>query len=94
VGCYTFVDVALLLEYQLDRDPVCSAGHGPGVSGLLADAGYPQRFVSRLGRLSSIRLAFASERFLISALIVSIKVIGSGFWTWIVVSPQWVYELL
>jgi hypothetical protein len=40
----------------------------------------PYRFVSLLGCLSSIRLAFASERFLISALIFSIRVIASDFW--------------
>jgi hypothetical protein len=38
----------------------------------------PQRFASLLGFLSHVRLAFASARFLSSALIFSIRVIASG----------------
>jgi hypothetical protein len=38
----------------------------------------PQRFTSLLGFLSHIRFAFASARFLSSALIFSIRVIASG----------------
>jgi hypothetical protein len=38
----------------------------------------PQRFTGLLGILSHIRFAFASARFLSSALIFSIKVIASG----------------
>jgi hypothetical protein len=37
-----------------------------------------QRLASRLGRFSNFRLAFNSARFLISALIFSIKIIASG----------------
>jgi hypothetical protein len=43
-------------------------------TGLASD----QRFASRLGSFSNFRLAFNSARFLISALIFSIKVIASG----------------
>jgi hypothetical protein len=43
-------------------------------------AGQPQRLVSLFGLLKSIRLAFASARFLSSILIFSIKVTASEFW--------------